>query len=417
VANLALMTALSLAAHPALAQRPTAAARVPPAGATGPTLTRATVPSQAMGTFNPGSQFFSLGSGSPLAASLSSLPSAALGLYGMGAMTSVSPYGTAYPSNPGLNSTSAYTSGNPYDPSSNAYYPDPYGGGLLGAAAAIAAQGDYEQAHARSRLLNQSVEQQKVNTRHRIIEEWLYERALSPTLQQQREATKAQELRRALRNPALTEVISGYALDLILDDLKEKLSQGARGQAASLDPAILKQVNVTSKATGGNLGTLKPLKDGAPLPWPLPLQGAAYQEEVRRVNQKAAEAVQRVQSTGQVDGGTLNDVRDDLGRLRAKVKSNINELLPTQVIEANRFLNQLDSALKALQQPDASKFLLDHFLAKGKTVPELIDYMASQGLSFAPAAAGEEAAYVALHNYLTAFDHSLRAAAQTSSVK
>jgi hypothetical protein len=416
VATLATMTALSLAAHPALAQRAPTAARVTPAAATMPMLARATVQAQAMRMFNPGSQPFNLGSGSLLAATFSPFPSAALGLYGSGSMTSVSPYGTAYPSNPALNSTSPYGSGNPYDPYANSYYPDPYGGGLQGAAAAISAQGKYEQAQARSRILNQSVEQEKINTRHRILEEWLYERALTPTLQQQREATQALELRRALQNPALAEILSGYALDLILDDLKAKLSQGAHGQAASLDPAILKQINVTSKASIGNLGALKPLKDGAPLSWPLPLQGEAYQEEVRRVNQKVVEAVQLVQSTGQVDAGALNDMQDDLDRLRAKVKSNINELLPTQVIEANRFLKQLESSRKALQQPDASKYLLDQFVAKGRTVPELIDHMATKGLSFAPATEGEEAAYLALHNFLKAFDRSLQAA-QPSSVK
>jgi hypothetical protein len=289
----------------------------------------------------------------------------------------------------------------------NYYYPDPYGGGLRGAAAAIAAQGDYEIAHQRSRVLNQVVEQAKIDTHHRILEEWLYEKAITPTLQQQQEATLAMELRRALRNPGTTEVISGYALDLILNDLKDKMSQGARGQAASIDPAILKQINVTSKASGGSIGALKPLKDGSPLPWPLPLQREGYKEEVRRFNQKAAEAVKLVQNTGAVDAGTLNDMRDDLDRLRAKVKSNINELLPTQVIEANRFLNQLDSALRALQQPDASKYVLDQFVAKGRTVPELVDYMASKGLSFAPAASGDETAYLALYNYLVGFDNSL----------
>ena len=42
--------------------------------------------------------------------------------------------------------------------------------------------------------------------------------------------------------------------------------------------------------------------------------------------------------------------------------------------------------------------------AKGKTVPDLVSYMKNKGLSFAPAVAGQEPAYAALHQALAAYD-------------
>src|SRR5207248_6750800 len=117
-----------------------------------------------------------------------------------------------------------------------------------------------------------------------------------------------------------------------------------------LDPAILAQINLTS-SSGGNLGVLKNVKDGGSLRWPLALQGEAYQDEVKRLNQRAAEALKLAEFKGQVDAGTIRDMMEAVRKLRAKVSANINDLTPSQHIEANRFLNQLDDAFRGLQQP------------------------------------------------------------------
>src|SRR5262249_30250144 len=142
--------------------------------------------------------------------------------------------------------------------------------------------------------------------------------------------------------------------------------------------------------------------------WPLALQGEAYQEEVRRLNQRAAEAVKLAEFKGQVDAGTIRDMMDDVRKLRAKVGANINDLTPSQHIEASRFLNQLDDALRALQQPDVADYLGQKYMAQGKTVGDLLEFMMRKGLSFAPAVSGDEGAYQALHNYLVGFAGSLQ---------
>jgi hypothetical protein len=337
-------------------------------------------------------------------------------------LSSVSPYGaygaggysSPYAASPGYSSSPGYGTGsNSYGMggyNSSYSYADPFGGGLRGAAEAIRAQGQFEKDFQGARLLNQEVERSKLETRRKIYDEWLYERANTPTVVDIQEKTQKLENRRALLGMPLSEILSGYALNTILDDLRKRASWGGKDPYGPIDPELLRQINVTSQSSGGNVGVFKPVKEGGPLAWPLPLQAAAYQDEVRRLNQRAAEAVKLVQNAGQVDPGTLNDMKEDVRRLRSKVSAHIDDLTPSQSIEANRFLNQLDDGVKGLAQPDVASYFTDKFAAKGKTVPELVQYMAQKGLKFAPATGGDEAAYSALYNYLVGYSLQTSAA-------
>jgi serine/threonine protein kinase len=307
-------------------------------------------------------------------------------------------YGWHYAGSPGTSGYGAGLGANPYY-----VYFDPYGGGLRGAAAAIAGQGQFEQDSQRTRLLNQEVERLKVTAREKVYDEWLYERANAPLLVDIQERTAKVETRAARLGVPMSEILSGYALNTVLDDLAKKSNLTLKDPYGPIDPDLLRQINVTSRSGGGNVGPLKPVKQGAALTWPVALQGAPYQDEVRRLNQRAAEAVKLAQNTGSVEPGTLNDMKDDIRRLRSKVGAHIDELAPRQAIEANRFLNQLSEAVAALAQPDVATYFPDRFAAKGRTVPELVQFMAQHGLKFAPATGGDEAAYSALYNSLLGY--------------
>jgi hypothetical protein len=282
-------------------------------------------------------------------------------------------------------------------------YPDPYGGGLRGAADAIRAQGQFEMDFQHARLLNQEVERSKVDTRRKIYDEWLYERANTPNIVDIQAKTQALENRRALLGMPLTEIVNAYALNTLLEDLIKKGNFSARDPYGPIDPDTLKQINLTSRSSAGNVGLLKSVKEGAPLGWPHELQASAYQEEVRRLNQRASEAIKLVQNQGQVEPSTINDMKEDIRRLRAKVSSHINDLTPSQSIRANRFLDQLDDAVTALSQPDVVNYFPEKWATKARTVPDLVKYMAEKGLRFAPAVGGDEAAYTALYNYLVGY--------------
>jgi hypothetical protein len=278
---------------------------------------------------------------------------------------------------------------------------------LRGTATVINAEGVYLKQVQDANYRYEQWQQGRLDTRRKSIEEYLYEQALVPTGEDLREQTQRYELRIAMNNPPVNEVLSGESLNTIYKDLRTKLASGAKGPPMPLDPAILKQINLTSNS-GGNIGVMKNLKDGGTLRWPLALQGEAFQEEVRRLNQRATEAVKLAEFKGQVDAGTLRDMMEDVRKLRAKVSANINDLTPSQYSAAVRFLNQLDDAFKALQQPDIADYLGQKYMAQGKTVGDLLDFMMRKGLSFAPAVNGDEGAYQALQNYLVGFANSLQ---------
>jgi hypothetical protein len=285
---------------------------------------------------------------------------------------------------------------------------------LRGTATVINAEGMYLKQVQDANARYEQWQQSRLDTRRKAIEQYLYEQALVPTGEDLREQTQRYELRIALNNPPLNEVLSGESLNVIYKDLKIKLASGARGQLLPLDPSLLAQINLTS-SSGGNLGVLKHVKDGGSLRWPLALQGEAYQDDVRLLNLRAAEAVKLAEFKGQVDAGTIGDMTEAVRKLRARVSASINDLTPSQYIEANRFLNQMDDGFKALQRPDVADYLGQKYTAQGKTVGDLLDYMARKGLRFAPAVGGDEGAYQALHSSLVGFAGSLQSVEQAKT--
>jgi hypothetical protein len=170
---------------------------------------------------------------------------------------------------------------------------------------------------------------------------------------------------------------------------------------------LLRQVNVTSRENGGNLAVLKPLREGAPLPWPSAFLGATCQDRTRRLNQLAADAVNVTRTGGPVAARTLDEMRDHVGALREIVRANVNDLTPAQWVQAQRFLNQLADAIVALQQSDSARDFTAQGAARGKTAADLVAHMSANGLKFAPAANGDEAAYTAAYHALVAWHNSL----------
>jgi hypothetical protein len=74
--------------------------------------------------------------------------------------------------------------------------------------------------------------------------------------------------------------------------------------------------------------------------------------------------------------------------------------------EARVFLQRFDDALVALGQPDAADYLNGRYELKAQTVLGLVQQMTDDGLRFAPAVPGDEAAYAALREALAACDRA-----------
>lgn len=109
---------------------------------------------------------------------------------------------------------------------------------------------------------------------------------------------------------------------------------------------------------------------------------------------------------GPVDPGTVRELESTVDKLEKLLRKKVNDLPFSEYTEGKRYLTQLRDGLKALREPNAADFANGKFKLKGNTVADLVEYMARNGLQFAPAVGGEENAYVAMHRALVAFSQA-----------
>ena len=258
---------------------------------------------------------------------------------------------------------------------------------------------DAEEA-ARVALLLEKVVAERLENRRRAFDELAYERAKTSTPDQEL-------LRRSRENPPQAEVISGQALNALLDDLRGAGTSGRPNALLPLDQQELRHINVTRGA-----GSIALLKNGGRITWPASLSGAAFRTSRERLATQAQEAVGQLQSHGRVDPNVVRRMAVDVNQLRALVRQNVKELSFHAYTDVRQFLERFDEALVALSQPDAADYFNGTYDLKARTVFGLIRQMTERGLRFAPAMASDEAAYGALCKALAACD---RAAAKPSS--
>jgi hypothetical protein len=168
----------------------------------------------------------------------------------------------------------------------------------------------------------------------------------------------------------------------------------------TLDEDMLRHLNLTPANGSANAGLLK---NDARLTWPLALRDDDSKTDRTQVNSLAAEAVHQAVN-GRVDAGTLRELSAAAGRLRQRLAANVRDLTANQYAEANHFLGDLDDAIRALGRPDAGDYFTRKYAAEGKDVAELVKGLSARGLRFAPATAGDEAAYLAVHRALATYD-------------
>lgn len=325
-----------------------------------------------------------------------------------GAGPSVTPYGSMMSSPYATIVSSGGNGGNSgygsYGGYGNYILPDPYGGYLRGSASLVNAQGQYLINSQQAYLLKEQVRASMLENRRRVFDEWLYERANTPTLNDQREQLVRDELRRSRNEPPPTEIWSGKALNALLENTIKLHGKKINGPDIKMDEDVVKKVNLTSGREGTNFGLLK---NGPKLNWPLALNGlpgkdaAELREQLQTLVKKAYDEAKAGQSS---DPGTFNEIDRTLRQMNSLLQKRVNEETFNDYNNAKAFLRQLDSSVRVLKQRDAANFINGDFAAKGNSVGDLVRFMTERGLQFAPATAGDHAAYIALYRALRDYD-------------
>ncbi|MBY0523095.1 MAG: hypothetical protein K2R98_06835 [Gemmataceae bacterium] len=272
---------------------------------------------------------------------------------------------------------------------------DPYGGYLNGAANVINAQGQYLISSQTAFLKKEQVRSAQMDNRRKAFDEYMYEKANTPTLNEKRIAEQQAELTRALTNPPETEIWSAKSLNDMLQALQQLRTKELHGPTVPLNEGTLKQVNVTVRDVG-NVGLLK---DAGKLKWPFVLRGLSPKDDVKelrdQVDARMAEGKKQAMK-GEVDADLLIELQRDVDKLRYMLKDAVANTSFNDYTAGKRYLNELDNAIKVLKDPDVEKYVNGTYAAQGKNVEELVAYMTQNGLRFSPAIRGEEGAYSAL---------------------
>jgi hypothetical protein len=195
-----------------------------------------------------------------------------------------------------------------------------------------------------------------------------------------------------------TTVWAATDLNALLDDLKDHPSWA--GRDLPLSEAVMRHINIVPAKSYANAGMLKNDRR-----WPELLQRDEFQAEKNQIEVLIPKLVSQARD-GAVKTDDLQALDETVKAMRERLAVLIQEVPDPVYIRSKRFLTDLQSGIKVLRQPDAAGYFTPVYSPNVKTVQELVRYMAKNNLRFAPATAGDEAAYLVFYRALATYDVS-----------
>jgi hypothetical protein len=292
------------------------------------------------------------------------------------------------------------------------FFPQPYnpyfpGGGWgwgagLGQAATIDAIGNLTIDQEKARILREKANQAKLETRKATLNTMLYEKAMTPTYGEERALDENRKVQRMMTTPMPLEITRGVTLNQFLPFIQRITSQGIQGPPVPLDPYALSRVSVTMGGNGPNLNLFRQ----TPISWPLGLRGPIQMKLDAALKVAITQA-----TTDQLDPTLYREVQTLTTQLQDDFRQRFqsDQASATDFLQVTPFLALLQSNVLALGQPGVNRLLDGSYSARGANVPELVAYMTGNGLTFAPAAPGNESVYQGLHNAFVAYINAAQA--------
>jgi hypothetical protein len=232
------------------------------------------------------------------------------------------------------------------------------------------------------------------------------------TLAAERARIARRKLALARQTTELSEMTSGYVLNILLDDLRTFIDRSAPS-STPLSEEILTRINVTIKENEGNLGLLR---YGGNVTWPPAFESEAIVSKKDRaeVELLAKAAVQQAMQ-GYLRRPDMTNLQSFVQTTGEKLSGKVTQLPGGQYLDAKRFLHNFDAARIALASGEAVPyFKFQKWVSGGKSIQQVTAYMVQEGLLFAAATPGDESAYRAMHSALAAYDVEVNASSTAS---
>jgi hypothetical protein len=219
---------------------------------------------------------------------------------------------------------------------------------------------------------------------------------LTLTPQEEREMLRKIRLVKSQTGAASTTIWSGSDLNTLLDDLKAHPDRAGRDEL--LSEQVLAHINIVPSRSNANAGLLKNGRR-----WPELLQSSVFQADRERIEVLILELVRQAKA-GTIRTADVEELEQSVNDIRDRLAGVIRDVPAPQYIRAKRFLVDLQNGIKVLREPDAANYFNPLYTPKAKNVGDLVRYMARRDLRFAPAAAGDEAAYLVFYQALASYD-------------
>src|SRR5262249_46436712 len=286
----------------------------------------------------------------------------------------------------------------PYSPYYNyPYYP--YGGYLSGAADIMKAYGTVITSQEQARLMREAAKQARLETEKKRFDLERYIKENTPSFTEEQAKVTKQILKKVQVTANPYEIWAGSSLNTLLDDLRKY-----PGKRASVEPINLPEAALRRLTVRKSLGTVGLLRGDGRFRWPLALQELVPADKQKDVEIYAETLVNKARN-GKVEANVLRDLKAELEKINEGLFKRMNDMPTGQYMEAKKFLRDFDDATRAIEKGDApAYFEFQTFVSKGPTVKESAAYLIRNGLKFAAATQGAEAAYQAMHSALAAYD-------------
>jgi hypothetical protein len=202
----------------------------------------------------------------------------------------------------------------------------------------------------------------------------------------------------AVVRPADEMIISGDVLNQLADAVRKLTGQGVRADSPLLSAELLARVNFDGSASAD---VLRMVRAGR-LEFPPAFDAPAF-AAVRNDLAAPAWAVLEPLTVGRRSVEAADRLTAAVKKARVDAAPALRDLPPGPAAEVTRFLNGLDALAQAGKDPALSGVYPSKWGTIGATAAELLAHMTRFGLTFGPAAAGNEGAYLALHRGLVEY--------------
>lgn len=193
-----------------------------------------------------------------------------------------------------------------------------------------------------------------------------------------------ERMKQARLNPSKDDIDSGTALNLLLDQLSDpRVMQGSslRMANATVSADAIRDIPFRDETDAITL-SLDEMTD--PKNWPLPLRSDDFKPE-REVYQKAVDDALAEDKDGTLKPETVARVRNAVAALYQKVNETIPKTRQPDHLQAMNYLKGLAGLSRMLEKPNVDAVLAELEKVKDTTVGNLLAFMHSYNLRFAPA--------------------------------